>query len=88
MIITAVTCLSPPVESLGSQSPAALIEAPYNSSVLYECNHGYWYDYGNNITTLKCNSEGDWFPNYTCCKGWTHKLGILDKQFQLVNNRI
>ena len=66
---SAVTCSSPPVESCGSQSPISVVEATYNTSVIYKCNHGYWYNYGIYSVTLTCNATGDWFPTYSPCKG-------------------
>ena len=67
--IAVISCLSPPVEPHGSQSPTSVVEAPYNSSILYECNHGYWYDYNIYNAKLMCNSEGEWSPTYFPCKG-------------------
>ena len=69
-LFTAVTCLSSPVELHGFQLPAVVIEEPYNSSVLYECDHGYWYKYGIYNVIQTCNSEGDWFPTYFPCTGY------------------
>ena len=67
--IVAINCLTPPSEPNGSHKFLTFVEAFYSSSVLYECDHGYWYDYGVYNMTLTCDSEGDWFPPYSSCKG-------------------